>query len=189
METIYHPPMLLALLLAILGPDYHAQPQCLVNLGCAAARWSGVPNPKSLPRCASPGPVLTVATALHQATTGWRRLFGWIWAPRVRIGAQLRSGGTLTSTMVMCGTTDLCCNRVSANLVLADNATGAELPVTTRTGRDALVDVLWGKSSCVGDSSRLCCEYEATSQVVADGRLVSDGHQHWHLEGATLCAT
>jgi hypothetical protein len=179
--------MLLALLLAVLGPDYHVQPQCLVNVGCAAARWPGVPNPKLVARCANPARALTVAAALHQAITGWRRLFGWIWVPPVRIAAQLRSGALLTTTLVMCRPTDVCCNRVSGNLVLADDGTGVELPVTTRTGREAL-DVLWRQPSCVGDRSRLCCEYEPTVQVVADGRLVHDGHQRWHLEGATLCA-
>src|SRR4051794_15004090 len=42
-------------------PDYHAQPQCLVDLGCAAARWPGVPNPKPVARCANRAPALTVA--------------------------------------------------------------------------------------------------------------------------------
>ena len=118
--------MLLALLLAVLGPDYRTQPQCLVNLGCAAARWPGVPDPKPLPRCANPGPALTVAAALHQATTGWRRFLGWISVPRVRIAAQLRSGGALLTTLVMCQATNVCCNRVSGNLVLADEASGFE---------------------------------------------------------------
>jgi len=180
--------MLLALLVAVLGPDYHAQPQCLVNLGCAAARWPGVPNPKPVPRCANRAPALTVAAALSQATTWWRRLFGWIWVPRVRIAAQLRSGRARETTLVMCRPTDWCCNRVSGNLVLADGATGVELPLTTRTGREASEDVLWRHSSCVGDDSRLCCEYEPTVPVVADGRLVHDGEQRWHLEGAAVCA-
>src|SRR5438105_5390180 len=154
--------MLLALLLAVLGPDYRTQPQCLVNLGCAAARWPGVPDPKPLPRCANPGPALTVAAAFHQATTGWRRFLGWISVPRVRIAAQLRSGGALLTTLVMCQATNVCCNRVSGNLVLADEASGFELPVTTRTGREAL-DEPWSRhSGCVGDRSRLCCEYEPT---------------------------
>src|SRR4051812_12029461 len=101
--------MLLALLVAVLGPDYRAQPQCLVNLGCAAARRPGVPNPKPVARCANRAPALTVAAALHQATTGWRRLFRWIWVPRVRITAQLRSRAS-TTTLSLCRLTDLCCN-------------------------------------------------------------------------------
>jgi len=178
--------MLVALLLTVLGPDYHTQPQCLINLGCAAARWPGVPDPKPVPRCANPSPALTVAAALHQATTGWRRLFAWISVPRVRIAAQLRSSA-LSTTLVACQATNLCCNRVSGNLVLADDASGFALPVTTRTGREA-VDELWSRhSSCVGDRSRLCCVYEPTVHVVAEGKLVHDGDQRWHLEGATLC--
>jgi hypothetical protein len=180
--------MLLALLLGVVGPDYHSQPQCLVNLGCAAARWPGVPDPNPVLRCANPGPALTLAAALHQATTGWHPLLGWISVPRAGIAAQLRSGGALSTTLVMCGATNVCCNRVSGNLVLADDASGFELPVTTRTGREA-IDELWTRhSSCVGDLSRLCCGYEPTVHVVADRQLVHDGDQHWHLEDATLCA-
>jgi len=178
--------MLLALLLAVLGPDYRAQPQCLVNVGCAVARWPDMPNPKPVPRCPNAAPALTVAAALHEATSGWRRLFGWIWVPRVRIAARLRSGPRGT-TLMMCQLTALCCNRVTGTLVLADDVTGVQLPLTTHTGDEGLKDLLGLRPSCIGDESRLCCEYEPTVQVVADGRLLHDGEERWHLEGATLC--